>query len=52
VNLTGPFLLLKNFLPAMKKAGKGLIINIPGVLGKFRWPERLQIVPQNTGWLE
>ncbi len=34
VNLTGPFLLMKTFLPAMKKAGKGLIINIPGVLGK------------------
>ena len=34
VNLTGPFLLIKTFLPAMKKAGKGLIINIPGVLGK------------------
>ena len=34
VNLTGSFLLVKTFLPAMKKAGKGLIINIPGVLGK------------------
>lgn len=34
VNLTGAFLLLKHFLPAMKEAKKGLIINIPGVLGK------------------
>ncbi len=34
VNLTGAFLLLKYFLPAMKEAKKGLIINIPGVLGK------------------
>lgn len=34
VNLLGPFLLLKAFLPAMKEAKKGLIINIPGVLGK------------------
>jgi short-subunit dehydrogenase len=34
VNLTGSFLLVKAFLPAMRKAGKGLIINIPGVLGK------------------
>jgi short-subunit dehydrogenase len=34
VNLTGTFLLVKTFLPAMRKAGKGLIINIPGVLGK------------------
>ncbi|MFM2338729.1 MAG: hypothetical protein RL115_1922 [Bacteroidota bacterium] len=33
-NLFGPFLLMKAFLPAMKEAKKGLIINIPGVLGK------------------
>lgn len=33
-NLLGPFLLVKAFLPAMKEARKGLIINIPGVLGK------------------
>jgi len=33
-NLTGPFNLLKAFLPAMKEQKKGLIINIPGVLGK------------------
>jgi short-subunit dehydrogenase len=34
VNLLTPFLLLKAFLPAMKELKKGLIINIPGVLGK------------------
>ncbi len=33
-NLIGPFLLFKNFLPPMKEAKKGFIINIPGVLGK------------------
>ncbi len=33
-NLYGPFLLMKAFLPAMKTTKKGLIINIPGVLGK------------------
>jgi NADP-dependent 3-hydroxy acid dehydrogenase YdfG len=33
-NLYGPFLLVKSFLPAMKEVKKGLIINIPGVLGK------------------
>jgi len=33
-NLFGPFLLMKYFLPPMKAAGKGLIINITGVLGK------------------
>lgn len=33
-NLFGPFLLMRNFLPAMKELKKGLIINIPGVLGK------------------
>jgi NADP-dependent 3-hydroxy acid dehydrogenase YdfG len=34
VNLEGSFLLVKTFLPEMKKTGKGLIVNIPGVLGK------------------
>ena len=34
-NLFGSFLLVKNFLPAMKEVKKGLIINIPGVLGKI-----------------
>jgi len=34
VNLIAPFLLLKAFLPSMKEAKKGLIINVPGVLGK------------------
>ncbi len=34
INLLAPFRLLKAFLPAMKAAKKGLIINIPGVLGK------------------
>lgn len=33
-NLVTPFLLIKAFLPAMKEVKKGLIINIPGVLGK------------------
>ena len=33
-NLTGTFLLVKALLPKMKEAKKGLIINIPGVLGK------------------
>ncbi len=34
VNLKGSFYVLKAFLPPMKEAKKGLIINIPGVLGK------------------
>jgi short-subunit dehydrogenase len=33
-NLYAPFLLVKAFLPRMKEQKKGLIINIPGVLGK------------------
>jgi len=33
-NLYAPFLLVKAFLPSMKETKKGLIINIPGVLGK------------------
>lgn len=34
VNLEAPFRLMRSFLPAMKQAGKGLVIHIPGVLGK------------------
>lgn len=34
VNLEASFVLVKSFLPSMKAAGKGLIINVPGVLGK------------------
>lgn len=34
VNLTAPFRLMKSFLPSMKQTGKGLVIHIPGVLGK------------------
>ncbi len=34
VNLKGTFNLLKSFLPPMKESKKGLIINLPGVLGK------------------
>jgi NADP-dependent 3-hydroxy acid dehydrogenase YdfG len=33
-NLYGAFLLVRSFLPAMKTANQGLIVNIPGVLGK------------------
>ena len=34
VNLVGTFLLVRAFLPPMKESKKGLIINIPGILGK------------------
>lgn len=33
-NLLVPFLLVKAFLPALKEQKRGLILNIPGVLGK------------------
>ena len=33
-NLYAPFLLVKAFLPNMKETKKGLIIHIPGILGK------------------
>ena len=33
-NLVGAFLFVKTFLPSMKESKKGLIVNIPGVLGK------------------
>lgn len=34
VNLVGTFSLMKHFLPPMKAVKQGLIINLPGVLGK------------------
>lgn len=34
VNLMAPFFLMRHFLPAMKETKKGLVINIPGILGK------------------
>lgn len=34
-NLLGPFLVMKAFMPPMKEAKRGMIINIPGVLGKI-----------------
>lgn len=34
INLKGTFHVLKSFIPGMKDAKKGLIINLPGVLGK------------------
>jgi short-subunit dehydrogenase len=33
-NLIAPFLLMKYFLPQMKQQNKGLVIQVPGVLGK------------------
>jgi short-subunit dehydrogenase len=33
-NLVGSYILARAFLPMMKEAKKGLIVNIPGVLGK------------------
>lgn len=35
VNLKGSYYLFKYFLPPMKEVKKGLVINIPGVLGKI-----------------
>jgi len=34
INLKGAFLVMQAFLPPMKEAKKGMVINIPGVLGK------------------
>ena len=34
INLKGTFYLLRAFVPPMKKAKKGMIVNLPGVLGK------------------
>lgn len=34
LNLFSPFMIIKSFLPSMKETKKGLIIHVPGVLGK------------------
>ncbi len=34
INLFSPYLIIRAFLPAMKEAKKGLMIHVPGVLGK------------------
>jgi NADP-dependent 3-hydroxy acid dehydrogenase YdfG len=34
INLVGSFLVMKHFLPPMKERKKGLIVHLPGVLGK------------------
>ena len=34
VNLTGAFSLLQGFVPGMKRRKRGLVVNLPGVLGK------------------
>lgn len=34
INLWAPFLVIKAFLPDLMAQGKGLIINVPGILGK------------------
>lgn len=35
INLKGTFYLLRAFIPPMKEAKKGMVINLPGVLGKI-----------------
>ena len=40
VNLTGPFLLMKESIPLMQKAGRGSIINISSVAGIRSAPDR------------
>ena len=34
INLFSPYLIIRAFLPSMKEAKKGLMIHVPGVLGK------------------
>ena len=34
LNVYSPFMIIKSFLPSMKETKKGLIIHVPGVLGK------------------
>ena len=34
LNVYSPFMIIKSFLPSMKETKKGLIVHVPGVLGK------------------
>jgi 3-oxoacyl-[acyl-carrier protein] reductase len=43
VNLTGPFLVTRAFLPMMLRAGAGSIINIASLIGLYQAAERLTL---------
>ncbi len=50
INLVGVFHLMQAILPGMKEQKKGLIINIPGVLGKVPMAVQLLIAQVNMVW--
>ena len=49
VNLTGPFLMCKNTIPEMQKAGGGSIVNIASQLGQLAVPKRSPYCTSKAG---
>jgi NAD(P)-dependent dehydrogenase (short-subunit alcohol dehydrogenase family) len=49
VNLTGPFLMCKNVIPEMRKAGGGSIVNIASQLGQLAVPKRSPYCTSKAG---
>jgi len=49
VNLTGPFLMCKNAIPEMRKAGGGSIVNIASQLGQLAVPKRSPYCTSKAG---
>ncbi len=49
VNLTGPFLMAKNVIPEMRKAGGGSIVNIASQLGQLAVPKRSPYCSSKAG---
>lgn len=49
VNLTGPFLMCKNAIPEMQKAGGGSIVNIASQLGQLAVPKRSPYCTSKAG---
>jgi NAD(P)-dependent dehydrogenase (short-subunit alcohol dehydrogenase family) len=49
VNLTGPFLMCKNVIPEMRRAGGGSIVNIASQLGQLAVPKRSPYCTSKAG---
>ena len=49
VNLSGPFLMCKNAIPEMRKAGGGSIVNIASQLGQLAVPKRSPYCSSKAG---
>ena len=49
VNLSGPFLMCKNVIPEMRKAGGGSIVNVASQLGQLAVPKRSPYCTSKAG---